>query len=422
MKKKLFYLFPLLSFVFLLGCKEDEPKNHEDDEYYSLSIYKVPVSDALKIADEIFANIEESKTKSLRNVNSIEYVTTHQTRSNKIDTTLYVVNYADNRGFAILAADKRLPSIYAISDEGNISISDTIENKVLAEWVKYLNYDVIESIKNFDEEHKTRGWEDEFEPPTFGDRKVTYYSRIYPMIEKYPSRWDQRSPYNYYCPYSDTYNVKSLVGCGPLACAQIMSYYEWPESLDGETIDWEYINDGIESTLEKNNGVYICPAMLSHFLWRTGVKLNASYGINSNGETAVSPARIQNNFHKFGYQYLKASKSFSYDNAAQDIKNGPLLMLGKLKNTDYGHIWVMDGYLSYKEEWDAIANEEHTLYLQLYHFIWGWEGKDNGYFLWRADNEVGGYYYSHESSDSGEFSGVPAFDRIEYFYDFTPIK
>ena len=44
----------------------------------------------------------------------------------------YLVNYADDAGFALLSADSRLRPIYAISDEGSMSFSDTTYNKGLA--------------------------------------------------------------------------------------------------------------------------------------------------------------------------------------------------------------------------------------------------------------------------------------------------
>ena len=50
-----------------------------------------------------------------------------------------------------------------------------------------------------------------------------------------------------------------------------------------------------------------------------------------------------------------------------------------------GHSWVMDGYATNVEN----VSDKSTLY----HCVWGWGGKSNGYFYWNynilASNVVG---------------------------------
>ena len=44
---------------------------------------------------------------------------------------IYLINYADNSGFALIGANKEAYDIYAISDEGRLNTTDTIGNEPL---------------------------------------------------------------------------------------------------------------------------------------------------------------------------------------------------------------------------------------------------------------------------------------------------
>lgn len=79
--------------------------------------------------------------KSSREVEEIEVLHSNlQTRSQagnaSVNSDLYLVNYANNKGFALLSSDSRLRPIYAISDTGHIQMADTINNKALSMFLK----------------------------------------------------------------------------------------------------------------------------------------------------------------------------------------------------------------------------------------------------------------------------------------------
>jgi hypothetical protein len=53
--------------------------------------------------------------------------------------------------------------------------------------------------------------------------------------------WSQNAPYNNDCPNMSCggpFNQNAPVGCVPLAMAQIMRYYAWPPTWQGEAYDW----------------------------------------------------------------------------------------------------------------------------------------------------------------------------------------
>lgn len=406
--------------LVLISCNNEEPLFHNVVIETASASHRVSLAKALNNAEILFEGMNDYKTKSLRVPSKIDYILQSKTKGiSDTDTLLYVINYADDNGFAICAADDRLPSVYAISDHGNIDLENTSNNEPLNDWIQYMYFDINHSLTN-NNNSKTRGLGiDEPEDPNLGDRKVTYYTREYPQLDLYPSRWSQGYPFNDYMPFLDSEN-QALVGCGPLACVQIMSYYMWPETFENKTINWNDIN--YPDSLTGAYGVPYCSSTLKWLLFRTGQILGAIY---TNKGTGISTYSIRDNFDKFGYKKLNAPKIFTNSAAKSDILNGPLLLIGANKyNQEEAHAWIMDGCLIYLEEWDAIANEDHKLLYQLNHYVWGWGGTHNGYFLWRDNNEIGGYPNFYADSDNGanEEKYNITFNNIVYYSDFTPNK
>lgn len=56
---------------------------------------------------------------NVETLRSRQFATRAAVDSLSIDTLLYFVNFADNQGFAVVAADKRTSPILALIDKGN---------------------------------------------------------------------------------------------------------------------------------------------------------------------------------------------------------------------------------------------------------------------------------------------------------------
>lgn len=90
--------------------------------------HTIPMDSALYRLENFMKDFDDIKTRSENNrtVRSIEAVTLkpEDTRAAGIDcdTLLYIANFEDNQGYAILAADDRIPdSIIAVIDEGSMN-------------------------------------------------------------------------------------------------------------------------------------------------------------------------------------------------------------------------------------------------------------------------------------------------------------
>lgn len=244
MKKKIMYLVAVA--LVLTACSSEEPitPQNQVNDAMGANPYRVSLTDALKNADALLGELgEDEVTRSIeRKVESVEYYSRPGTRALVGDTLLYLVNYADDAGFALLSADSRLRPIYAISDEGSMSFSDTTYNKGLALFARGVEAEIT-SLPNLpyipvDSLILKPGFP--VNPKVDSIRSVK--DRVRPMLSMYQRNWDQHAPFNEYCFTDD--GEQALVGCTAIAVAQIMAYHKWPEQYGGYTFDWDEINNG----------------------------------------------------------------------------------------------------------------------------------------------------------------------------------
>ena len=142
-----------LLLLLMMSCSEGE----QICEFQKLEVYnqttssknRISVSKALEFAKIILEKHNNTRT----NWNPefiLDYITVkNSTRSNSInDTIAYIFNTSDNKGFAIIAADNRLPNVLGFSDVGyfdqNYSVIQENFTNVLEQ--HYLQSDTTKSI------------------------------------------------------------------------------------------------------------------------------------------------------------------------------------------------------------------------------------------------------------------------------------
>lgn len=419
-------LLMLLTAVILPSCS-DEPvtQTTQPGETHVQNPHRVPLNQALGYADALLSQIEgETATRSGRLVSSIKYLTQPTTRSTSgssvIDTALYLINYANDEGFAILAADDRLHPIYAISESGSLSIEDTVENKGLALFLQDISTDIA-YISEGDSIKIKPGIGGGFDPPINLDKDHTFTTLydIKPWLNYHQRRFFQGYPYNKYCPIQTKDGVQQtcVVGCVPLACAQIMSFYKWPETFKGKSLHWENINQG--GTLISNNEF---KDDFPWFLNQIGLFLDAEYGIDGTG---CSVKNVTERFHNFGYSKLSNPKMLSKNSCISELSHGPLLVYGSNINpSQAAHCWVIDGLYCYKESWPGvIETETGSITRTFYHCVWGWGGTGNGYFLWTGKHTLGGHEPDKYDSDDTKYPyKTKEYTSIYFWEGINPIK
>lgn len=398
--KKLFYI--LVSAILLTACETDDwvaPITPQDD----------PLSDIIRIAQEGAMMLEDATTRTsvARRIDRgrISCKVNPATRAGVSDDTLYyVVNYADNAGFAIVSANDDAPDgarLIAVTEAGCYTAGEETDNEGFNMFLQMLanSRGIIGDVEI-----------DSLPMPELGNEVVEeYYSNWTSKGPYVQMKWGQgvrsnnvynpQFPYNYYC-----YNSKTELcpaGCVAVALAQIMSYHKKPVAYNitwngthaTRVINWQSLCSypGSPVGMSWSTSAIDNIAML---LREIGAKAGMSYAPNGSGAT-IQGARAS--LAGFGYAQ-NPEQDHNIAVIRSELNAGrPVCEFGQGYVTDSdgnvqlaGHAWVIDGYKSrvhhykrymeYKGVILAVLEETETTYNYL-HVNWGYDGRNNGYFL-----------------------------------------
>lgn len=214
-KSKHIILISILS-IILASCNKNEYAHNESNQLQNTSPFTITENTAIEIANNAINSISKGKTRGLtheRQISSIETINisknhTRNCNINEPDKSVYIINYKNDKGFAIISKDKRFRSLYAISDTGHIEMSDTISNRNLAMFFNGVENDMIKTSNN--------------EPTLQSMNGVTYIlnPQVSPLIWNVPRQWGQGYPYNACCYTAE--GDTAQVGCAAIACGLIM--------------------------------------------------------------------------------------------------------------------------------------------------------------------------------------------------------
>lgn len=402
MKKLLFVMVAAIAFV---AC-EKEPFAQANDYVERESSNKVSLSKALFYAENSINGIGTSTRSTTRKVKSTEiFVAKPSTRSAESEeVSFYLINYEDNEGFAMVSTDSRTTPVYAYSDEGNLNPADFENNPGLKIFLEgaILNYeDEIANCSTYALGDGDRYPIIEFPEELMAINDIVelveidrvYYFKGIRVNENIkgpfvPVQWHQHLPYGQY--FS---NQKA--GCGPVAAAQVMAYYQYPSNYGTYTFYWTQMLS-LPSPIDEISQIYDV-RYISSLLYSIGERANVD---DSGANTIVSTSNLVAAIRDFGYncQYMS---SYNSDVIKNNISaNKPIIISGNCDSEEYGHIWVIDGY--------NITNYTNTLYyitypyniydasstdpITYYHCNWGWSpGQDSGQHYYLRN----GYFHSN---------------------------
>lgn len=296
----------------------------------------------------------------------------------------YVVNFADNEGFALLAADRNLPDpIIAIVENGRMDKNLKIHNfsKTKGSSSQDSSNVFIEKLLSSyiicNEGGGEGGDDDEERPDDFPEdpgtpwnpgspSEWTVYSAVSPMV---PLLWHQSYPFNENYPiYSGEDHRKA--GCVPLAIAMIMTYHQYPNflTINGHTINWNIVDQVHRVTNGVFNPGYLGFDDVAELVYWVGLGCNMTYLPFNN--TFAWPEDAKDFLQMCGY--TNATNHLGYDadliiDMLDDSK--PVFIAADV------HAWVIDG---------MIRLRNGAEYRDLFHCNMGWGGPCNGYYASRA--------------------------------------
>ena len=223
--------------------------------------------------------------------------------------------------------------------------------------------------------------------------RLSEVSAIPPLIH---TKWSQREPYNYMCPdgsgkdyYEMEYNINNrcVTGCVATAMAQVMNYWQWPEScpalkpyitertekyttiflvknLPSTTFKWNLMKD-YYSYADTGDAADAVAELMRY----CGQSVKMNYG--TSGSPAYSNKLKEALVETFNYNpniesiYRKNYNLDEWENIIYNELAGGRPVLYSGEDGDDGHAFVVDGYSS-----DG-----------LFHVNLGWGGYQDDYFV-----------------------------------------
>ena len=373
--KKLF----LIAAIALLGSCS---RSHDtivvhNDKNYSTQISK---EQALK---HLYSELQiiDGKTRAegnSRTVKSIRNLTGATTRSGNVlsDDLLYIVEFEEGQGSAIVAADYRLEPVIAVLDSSVIKEEDFSSNNTdnINSYVASLISDYTIAVTS------SEGPLPLTPAPDMDNADTTFLYDIHPKLK---TKWHQGSPFNDKC--VEVYGSDAVAGCAPIALAQFM-YYQFPNSMfvfDNYTILMSNLR-ALEFTtnLQKPVVSVFTKTTAANLLYSIGIEIDADYNSYSTGASI-------NNTVDFVREFLNYNNaaSISYDTNTVYTKlndNKVIITTGYTSNNS-GHAWIIDGGYHYivsgtQYLHDGTAIEITNRLCKKVHCNYGWGGVCDGYY------------------------------------------
>jgi hypothetical protein len=333
------------------------------------------------------------------------------------DTTseLYLINFADEQGFAVTSADRRVANggLLAFVPEGNLNEGDTVDNPGMALFAEGLEEYIEEEKERFRErvEHlepaiekiaetlpdsikeilldsnqvslrKKAGWEVINDEGRGVQSLWGLYIMYHYHIEKEYVRsikppisvveWGQGDnvykiggdPIDDYLTYANTgvscgYNRRPKAGCVATATAQIMAKYRYPAWINGRYMNWAPMS--VYPIAEYITNSDSRGDISTLFEW-IGKEVGMKYGCKESNTLTSKGVDL---LKRQGY-HVGSKRGYNFNDVVSSINNGRMVLmqgftgrhrpcfLGICATLNYngGHAWVVDGYMT---RWYTLA-------------------------------------------------------------------
>ena len=409
--------FHFLAFVLICSCNNElEQESIKAESNNSLTrSYEEALSIAessIKMIDEDYVSTRSNATNRQIDKSRSMVITNRQSRSldNQNDSLIYVFNFEDEMGFAVVSANKKTEGLIAVTESGDYEKSLS-ENKAfasyMAEAIDYISGE--EALASFD-------------PFETCD---TLYTHRGPYLRV---KWGQNYPAGVFFP-------NATAGCANVAILQILSYYNYPNRINltysnadstSIVLDWNDMKAHANASYYRDNCIneysnahsdiaHLCRQIAeissSGFYPETA---NYSYNLNNyepheNCETGTTIINAARALSTLGYTTTEPQRYFSQCTFGPLTNNKLVYMRGETTDENC-HAWVVDGYKKYTIRSVSHATEPGTISTRtIYynHFNWGWNGIDNGYFLENVFTPSRGSDYDGENNnDNRNYSNL----------------
>ena len=359
----------------------------------------VSEQNSLKVAKNIFKQFSETKDINDFLVSHMEII-----KSDK-NQNLFYIYHLDPIGFIIVSASNRSLPCLAFSFESHFSMEPTPVQEILGTYKR----EITEQLDN----------------PSPVQTKIKDKWDLYLSVDpSFPELRDVQPLLN--CTFAQSGNWNNLVqqevganvpvGCVAVAMSQIMHYWGYPSSGEGQNSYSDCgscsgplsVNFALEQYDFDNMPGGQANAESQRLLYHTGVAVNMDYAPDGSGAlvmgTYPSTEYAMENYFKFSsdiYAMFKSTTNpYPFGNALIANLDAALPVIMQGFDDSYGgHAWNIDGYIG--EDFNS------------FHCNFGWGGSSNG---WYTLASMGGF----PDSQAALFNLYPRdLTNPEALYEYT---
>jgi hypothetical protein len=265
----------------LVGCQNEDipmPTAEQNEVSVTKMLSKRTPQEAINIATEAYANMFGNENQELQSRNGngllapkvsiISSKCASRSLASQNDTCLYVVNFPEESGFAIIAADKSVDAVLGISNEGSFYVDADNDNPGLDQFVaQAVSY--VENITpaSISDSVVWVGNDDRLKVKEYDD--TTYYTDISPRINHAWAPGDSLPGYRSN-PTGALFSNK-YCGDGVVAIAHALMYFKYPTiipatsqtnrntvSTNQMTVNWDSIGRHREYIVKKLQWISPC--------------------------------------------------------------------------------------------------------------------------------------------------------------------
>ena len=329
--------------------------------------------------------------KEIAEIFAVCYEKSTLTKSSTIeDTLLYVVNYSNNEGFAILAASKNLPTdIIAIGEYGTMNEDNFIYSGntftpegLIMSYANNIITTITDTVADITPYKPTENPVTQINDDYVyieGEWVSTHWdnweiSKDIPEMLK--THWHQDAPFNNLVYPKDA-------GCTTIALLQVIAYNNFPEYhfINRVHIPYNILRE-LETIPENSAYSEIVALFVQNFH-------NFAFDVHFSNSTLIFPTAAKKYLESIGYKNVSLYRD--YKNCNTDLiieslyKNYPVIISAKANGLN-AHTWVIDGYLQQTREGVKIGSKTGKNYgtdfesREFVHCNWGWKGNKDGYF------------------------------------------
>lgn len=433
---KRFVFIMALCAMSIVSCQrefEDVSTQQENLKYKK----HIPIEKAITSLCEVLDDIDghtRAKRRVIKNVKTIRYddMFSSVTRSEDVDTTelIYIVNFEDNEGYAVLSADDRIETdVLLVTDSGTaendyffgehmetgLSIPSSLtlddlyyepeDDYYLGDNGSNNNTLIPDLVKDY-----VYFKINETDYPIIDGESGTYtHPYVMPILNIY---WSQDYPYNLQFPLSgESEYDRWPAGCTTIALAQLLvsladadlkNEFDIDDSTWGNFVAWRPdLADTLGSNYISDNPKYNSIRHdISTLTKKIADNIEVKYNYKNSGGTFGRPKKVKAYLEELGYDVDHKVNLVNFTKNTQEsvnssLKRGIPVWIGALSNKVIkvgGHAWLIDGCYYYEQADD---------WLNHCNFGWG-VSCSNGWYLrdlFNSDNQYSAFHDINQNTD-----------------------